>query len=123
MASIGFIYHGNHPVFYTNLSGARSEEIVRICQKSRQVVQSQPQNSVFSLVNVERLRFNAGILQEVRETLRANRPFIQACALFGLEGLNQSIIQTLTVFAGREVKVFADLGQARQWLHEKARLV
>jgi hypothetical protein len=123
MASVGFIYYDNLPILYTNLAGARSEEIISICQKSRQLMQTLPENSVFSLINIQGIHLNNESLLVIKETMRANRAFVKVSALFGLEGLTKTLIQIVTVFSGREVKVFADLEKAKQWLRGKAGLL
>ena len=120
MASVQFIEYRSSTICYTDLSGARADEVVAICRQSQRLMHGLPENSVYSLINVAGMQFDEQSLAAIQETLKANRPFVRASALFGLEGLPKLLIHTVIVFSGRDVKVFNDLRIAKEWLRGKA---
>ncbi|MBC7920488.1 MAG: hypothetical protein H7Z75_05295 [Ferruginibacter sp.] len=120
MAAIQFIRHRNLLICYTDLSGAKTDEVVGICRQSRRLMRDVPENSVYSLINIQDTQFNVEYLPIIQETLRANRPFVRASALIGLDGLTTTLTQVITVFSGRDVRVFKELAPAKEWLREKA---
>lgn len=123
MPDVTLIYHKSVQLYYTNLEHANPDEVEEVCQRSQKFIAQFPEKSVLSLINIKGIRFNARVIQIIKETTKKNRPYVSRTALVGLDGLTRILIQTVSQFSQREIKVFDSHYEAQEWLIERAEVV
>ncbi|MCC5919940.1 MAG: STAS/SEC14 domain-containing protein [Cyclobacteriaceae bacterium] len=120
MAKLSTLRHQGTDLYYTDLSDSHPEEVIELCKKSQQKMKAYEFGSVLSLINVSNIRFDKDVIQVIKETTKANKPYIKASAVVGLSGFTKVLIKVVMSFSGRDLRVFDDLESAKNWLSSKA---
>lgn len=117
MERIRMITHRDRQIAYLDFSDVRNtEQGLAAIEQARRLIQSQPEQSVLTLTNVDGAHFDAEILSELREMVAQNRRFVVAGAVVGLKGLQRVAYMAMMRITGRNIKTFQDVDKARDWL-------
>jgi len=103
---------------YTNI--VDKETALREIATSRRIIAQQPQNSLCTLTNVAGSRYDADVVQALKELTAHNRPYVKAAAVVGLNPLMRVIYRAVAAFSKRDIRIFDDLEKAKDWLQEQA---
>lgn len=115
-----FIDHRGTRILLLDYSGVRDpDESVREFQHSMRVVAAQPRGSLRILTRVQEARYNAAVLQAVKEMARHNEPYVLASAVVGMSGLHRIAYQAVILFSKRKIKTFDRDEEALDWLAEQ----
>lgn len=86
-------------------------------QEAREFVATQPANSVHCLVDVSGSRFNADVVEAMKDLATHNRPYVIASALIGVGGLQRVILESVVTFSRRKnLKPLTTREEAFAWL-------
>lgn len=91
-------------------------EAMAAIQRSMAIVAAQPRDSLLVLTDVSDSRYNATVLQGLKELAAHNAPYVKASAVVGITGLRRIAYQAVIVFSKRNIKTFDSRESARAWL-------
>ena len=112
-----FIEHEGTRILLQDYSGIRDpEDALAEIRLSRDVVARQPHNSLRILTDVREARYNAAVLQALKEMAAHNAPFVRASALVGVGGLHRIAYQAVILFSKRNIRIFDTRDEALDWL-------
>lgn len=112
-----FIEHRGKRILLLDYAGVRDpEEAIREVAHSKEVVAGQPPDSLLVLTQVRNARYNAAVLQAMKELAAHNAPYVRASALVGMGGLHRIAYQAVILFSKRNIKVFDAEDEALDWL-------
>jgi hypothetical protein len=112
-----FIEHRGKRILLLDYAGIRDpQEAIREVRNSMQVVAAQPPGSLLVLTQVRDARYNAAVLQQMKELAAHNAPYVRASAIVGMSGLHRIAYQAVILFSKRNIKVFDAEEEALDWL-------
>jgi hypothetical protein len=112
-----FVDHRGTRVLVLDYAGARDpEETIRAIEHSKTVVAQHPPKSLLILTNVRDARYNAAVLQALKELARHDEPYVKASAIVGMSGLHRIAYQAVILFTKRNIQVFEHESEALDWL-------
>lgn len=112
-----FIDHKGMQVLLLDYSGVRDpQEAVREIRGSMAFVAGQPKGSLRVMTVVRNARYNAAVLQGLKELASHNAPYVKASAVVGMGGLHRVAYQAIILFSKRNIKTFDDEAEALEWL-------
>jgi hypothetical protein len=112
-----FVDHRGQRILLFDFEGLREpEESLREIERARSFVATQPRKSLRILTNVRDARYNGAVLQGMKELASHDEPYVTASAVVGLSGLLRIAYTAVTVFSKRNIRVFDDEGEAKDWL-------
>jgi len=83
-----FIDHRGTRILVLDYSGLKSaDEALREIDNSKRIVAMQPPKSLLVLTSVREARYNAAVLQALKELAAHNEPHVKASAIVGMGGL------------------------------------
>jgi hypothetical protein len=116
-----FIDHKGTQVLLLDYAGMRDPEAgVREIHRSMQFVARQPKGSLRVLTVVRDARYNAAVLQGLKELASHNEPYVRASAVVGIGGLHRIAYQAIILFSKRNIKTFDTEAEALDWLATQA---
>lgn len=116
-----FIEHQGKRILLLDYSGVRDpEQALREIRHSMSVVAQHPPGSLRVLTNVRDARYNAAVLQGMKELAAHNAPYVRASAVVGMSGLHRIAYQAVILFSKRNIKVFDAEAEALDWLAAQA---
>ena len=116
-----FTEHQGHRILLLDYAGVRDpDEALRAIAHSKQVVYSQPPGSLLVMTLVRDARYNAAVLQGMKELAAHNAPYVKASAVVGMSGLHRIAYQAVILFSKRNIKVFDQEPEALAWLVTQA---
>lgn len=112
-----FIDHQGHPILFLDYSGIQEkEEALRAIAASRRIISHQTRNSLLTLTHVEGSRYDADVVQALKELTAHNKPYVRAAAVVGMSTVMRVIYRAVTTFSRREIRAFQELDEAKDWL-------
>jgi hypothetical protein len=112
-----FIEHRGRRILLLDYSGVRDpQEAIREVRHSMEVVARQPPGSLLVLTQVRDARYNAAVLQKMKELAAHNAPYVKASAVVGMSGLHRIAYQAVILFSKRNIRVFDAENEALDWL-------
>jgi hypothetical protein len=90
-----------------------------IIDEAKAHIHAQPEKSVLTLTDVSGSAFDADLARALWRFARANRPYVIAGAVIGIEGLQKDLFQLVTNVSRRPLKPFVDAEAAKDWLVEQ----
>ena len=85
-------------------------------QKSKVVIAQQPPGSLLTLTYVRGSRYTAPVIDAMKELVAHNKPYVKAAAVVGMNTLHRIIYRAVVAFSRRNIQVFDDLDEAKDWL-------
>ena len=114
---VRFITHRGRQILFMDLSYILDPDDARpLLAENRRIVAGQPPASLLTLTYVEGSRFNRNIVEDLRELVSHNKPFVKAGALVGMSQLMRVLYMTIQRFTGRNIPAFPTLDETKNWL-------
>ncbi len=112
-----FMSHRGKQVLLLDYAGVRDpDETLREIRASTQFVARQPKGSLLVMTLVREARYNAAVLQAMKEMATHNAPYVKASAVVGMSGLHRIAYQAVILFSKRNIKTFDGEAEALEWL-------
>ena len=116
-----FIDHRGTRILHLDYAGVRDPEVaVAEIRHSMEVVKEHPPRSLLVMTSVRDARYNAAVLQAMKELASHNAPYVRASAVVGMGGLHRIAYQAVILFSKRNIKVFDQESEALDWLVTQA---
>ncbi|PIB33992.1 hypothetical protein BFP72_00365 [Reichenbachiella sp. 5M10] len=116
--SVEVISYKDISIVYTDLSNKTIEEGTQTLQQAVEVVSQFPLGSVYSLLNVEGIRFNSQYLDEIKKVGKLNAPYVKGTAAVGLTSMTKLIGRAIIKFTGRKAELCETIDDAKEWLYQ-----
>jgi ABC-type dipeptide/oligopeptide/nickel transport system ATPase subunit len=112
-----FIEHRGVRILHLDYAGARDPaEALDAIRHSMDVVAQHPPKSLLVMTSVRDARYNAAVLQAMKELAAHNEPYVKASAVVGMAGLHRIAYQAVILFSRRKIQIFDDETAALDWL-------
>lgn len=116
MSRVNFIEHHGVDILYIDWSGAAAWEIREAMHEARRVISSQPRASVRTLTNVQDVQLDNAAAEMLREYMAANKPYVLAGAVVGLNDLKMIAFNLFNRVTGRNLRAMDNVEDAKDWL-------
>jgi hypothetical protein len=84
---------------------------------AKTVIRQYPEQSLFSITNVEGVIYDTETKNICAEWMDFNRPYIKMGAVIGLDGIKRIMVNSILKICGRKnMKFFRSRDEAAQWL-------
>jgi len=112
-----FIEHKGKRILHFDYRGIRDpEEALAAIKHSSEVARKQPPKSLLVMTSVRDARYNAAVLQAMKELASENEPYVKASAVVGMGGLHRIAYQAVILFSRRKIQTFDQEEEALDWL-------
>ena len=116
-----FIEHNGKRILLLDFAGVRDpDEAIREVRNAMEVVARQPKKSLLVMTLVRDARYNAAVLQAMKELASHNEPYVRHSAVVGMSGLHRIAYQAVILFSKRSIKTFDQEAEALEWLVSQA---
>ena len=116
MGRVRFIEHHARQILFLDLSYCTLADVFEAIQTTRHYLASQSEHSVRSLIDVTAAPFGIEAVTAIKELSKANRPYIAASAIVGLNRVQSIILETIEKYSDRTFTLFGDIEEAKNWL-------
>jgi hypothetical protein len=117
MERVRFITHLGKKVLLIDYSNLTDEsEIMQMIEQREFIVDSQPRNSVLTVINVTGAKFTKEVLTRAKEANVYDRPFVRRAAMVGVSENQKAAVDAVSMFAKREWGMFETVDQALDWI-------
>ena len=116
MSRVNFINHKGVDILYIDWSSAAPWEIREAMHEAKRLIASQPRASVRTLTNVTDVTMDNATTEMLRDYMAANKPYVLAGAVVGLNDLKMIAFNLVNRVAGRNLRAMDDLEDAKDWL-------
>jgi hypothetical protein len=99
---------------FSNLQAA--DDILREMQRAREIIRTQPPNSLRTLSNVTGAKYSPPVMDAMKEFTAGNKPYVRHAAVVGMERVHRVLYRAVLLFSRRSIEIFDDLDTARDWL-------
>jgi hypothetical protein len=116
MSRVEIVSHAGKELVSIDLSGCKSSELTPIIEEAKRVIASRPESSVLVLTNVTGTQLNKQASEIMKTFAAANKPYVKASAVVGVDGLVNIFYKAVQAFSGRNLPTFPTIDQAKEWL-------
>ena len=113
---VNFIEHNGVRILYIDWSGGASWEIREAMHDAKQLIATQPRNSVRTLTNVTEVQMDQATTEMLRGYMAHNKPYVMAGAVVGLNDLKMIAFNFVNRVTGRTLRAMNDIEEAKDWL-------
>jgi len=93
---------------YFNLSNFKTkEEFFQFIQSAKSIIERYEHNSVYTITNIEGVRFDSEVKKIVAGWAEHNKPYVIKGAIIGVDGMKRIFINSILVITGRKNLIFA----------------
>lgn len=112
------IEHAGQQVVLLDYSGLRNPTVIlaEIEASKRFIAEHGRTRKMHTLTDVRGARYNAEIMQALKELAAANKPYVERAAVVTNSGLHRVAIMAAATFSRRDLKAFATRDEALDWL-------
>lgn len=117
-----FIDHNNKKIFYLNFSNMEKDIIPAFMEEAKQILSSNPPNSVLFLANVNKMSFDKVIVKNFVGFFKFTKTYTKRTAVIGLDTIKKMLYEAVLVLSGRgneNIRVFDGPNaeaKAKDWL-------
>jgi hypothetical protein len=103
---------------YIDYSGITSHsEFLKIAGEIEAVIAKYPEKSLYTITNVENVRFDSHSKEIVRKYMEFNKPYVKYGVVIGLDGIKKMLVTAVMKLSGRTNMHFAFSKEcAIEWL-------
>jgi len=116
MKNAQFTKEFGQEIFVLNFSHDAVEETFPLIEECARQVRQRPENSVLTLTNVSKGRFDTAMIEKLKELTTGNKPYVRKSAVVGITGLYKVAMTAVNVFSKRHFKLCDDLDEAVKYL-------
>src|SRR2546423_4707647 len=114
---VRFLDHQGRRILVTDLSELDPQQSPAVLDEARRLVVTLPrERSLLSLLVVRKMRFDPKAIDAMKQTGRANEPWVIATAVVGLTAIGRVLAKGVSAFSGRRDASFDTGEQAKEWL-------
>jgi len=119
MERIQFVTYKGKKVLVQDCSNLNpGSEFTKTIKKAKRLIASEPEGSVLSIFDVTGCSFNSDSMNQVKEFIASNTPYIKKATVIGVDGLLQVALTSLSKSTGRDFTVCKTREEAMDYLAE-----
>ncbi len=120
MARTSFTEHRGKRIARLDFSDIGEEaDALAAISEAGEIIQSQPEKSVYTLTIVRGSRFNSSVLAALKNLASANVPYVRAGAVVGMGTLHKAAYLTVMYFSKRTIPAFDSEPEALEWISKQ----
>jgi len=112
---IKFLKHEGKDILFLNFADCRSNDVLRIIDEAKQVIGTQPEGSLLTLMDMTNARFNEVVTERMKDFTTHNKPYVKAAAIIGISGIKKIIFETVMMFSRRMIHICYNTNEAKGW--------
>jgi hypothetical protein len=116
MDRVRFITHQGKQVLLVDSTNATIEEGIRIADKARALVSTQPVHSALILIDITGAEISRESVTHSKEVTALDRPYVKRTALVGADRLPNAFYEAIKRFSQRDFPRFNTREEALDWL-------
>jgi hypothetical protein len=116
MNRIKFTTHEWRQILLIDWSHCTPDEVINLIDEAKEIIRSQPNSSLLILTDVTGAKYNMEVIEHLKEYTAGNKPYVKASAVVGLDGLQRTVYNAVTLFSKRKFTLFDDIEKAKEWL-------
>jgi len=118
MGRIEEFSHSGRSFLYFDLSGFKTnDEFAQFIEESRAFVTKHAEHSLYTITNIEKVRFDSRTKEMVAEWMAYNKPYVKYGAVIGMDGIKKIMVNAIFALSGRKNMSFASSKEnAIEWL-------
>lgn len=90
-----------------DFSGLTKEhEFRELTEQVKQIIVKYPEKSVYTISNVENIRFDTSVKNIFVDYMRYNKPYVKNGTAIGIDGIKKILITTVSRLSGRKTLAF-----------------
>lgn len=87
---------------YIDFSGfSAGNEFISFLDYIKPVFEKYPEQSIYTITNIENIRFDSRIKEEIVKYMAHNKPYVICGAIIGIDGIKKIMAQTIIKLSGR----------------------
>jgi len=95
--------HEGRNFIYFDLSRLKTnEEFAQIIEESKPVIIKYAAKSVYTITNIEGVRYDTKTKKIVAEWMEHNKPYVQYGAVIGMDGIKRIMVNAIFALSGRK---------------------
>jgi hypothetical protein len=115
-----FVKYGKRYVYFDLSYFSSNEELHLLIELAKPVIEKYKKHSVYTIVNVEGIRFDTRTKELMAEWMRYNAPYVKHCIAVGMDGIKKIMLESLFAMSERRnVDTAATKEQAVEMLKQK----
>jgi hypothetical protein len=112
-----FDFEGKRFIYYDISRFKNNFQFKEFIAYAKTIIQQSPEQSLFSITNVEGVIYDTETKLIVAVWMDFNRPYIKFGAVIGLDGIKRIMVNSILKISGRNnMKFFRSKDEATQWL-------
>lgn len=121
MSETKFIEHKGRRILLMDFSNTKDKaQVMRTCGEIKALVEKEPENSIYGLVDITGSPFDSEIAQALKELAKHNKPYVKVSATVGVQGIRMVILRGIMAFSGRKnFEIIETREKALDWLAEQ----
>jgi hypothetical protein len=113
---VGFVPHLGKKIVYVDFRECDESQARSIISDAAEFIRAFPPKSVLVLTDFTDSTHAPQLLQALREFVDGNSPFVKASATVGVAGMKRVLFDAVMKLAGRQVHIFPNATEAKDWL-------
>ena len=99
--------------FYFDLSGLKSnDEYIKVIEDSKSLISKYSENSLYTITNIEGVRYDTTTKKVVAEWMTHNRPYVKYGVCIGVDGIKRIMLNAIFALSGRKNMELASTKEA-----------
>ena len=87
---------------YIDLSDLTSEmDFIPVIEEAKSVIKKHAECSIYTITNVENVRFDSNIKENTTDYMRFNKPYVKHGVIIGMDGIKKIMVKTIMKLSGR----------------------
>lgn len=116
MQRVKYISHRGKQILLHDLSACEPADLIASLETGKRLIEGTPFGSVLTLVDVSNTRYNREVAAAIKGYAAANKPYVRASAIVGLDGIKEVLLNAVILLTRRKFSVFDDVESAKDWL-------
>lgn len=112
-------HRGQHILLLDYSDVMDTAEALSYIAESKVIIAQQPLGSLRTLTYVRGSRYTAPVIDAMKDLVAHNAPYVKAAAVVGMNTLHRIIYRAVVAFSRRNIQVFEDIEEAKDWLAEQ----
>lgn len=116
MSEARFIEYKGKKIFLLDLGNCPAAEVLPLIDECARQVQSQPQKSIYTIVQVAGASFDLTVVDKLKQLTKGNGPFVIKSAVVGMTGMQQVLLMIVSSFSNRKFELFDSVEKAKEFI-------
>ena len=104
-------------IYYDLSEFKTNDEFEALIEEAKQVIESYDEGSVYTITNIEKVKFDTKTKDIVAEWMSHNKPYVKYGVVIGMDGIKKIMVNAIFTLSGRKnMTSTSTKEQAIEWL-------